>query len=144
MKTKQTNRSVFRLTWNSATANPSLRGHNSSSVFLSPLVQTAFLCRLQALKVPPEQQLPPRLNTGSGDTPTTYNSPGKTGICQNTSKSCAGGTYISSYCLGDSSIMCCPDASTFAPSPTTCKPPGNIGVCQSTSNSCAGAAYILG
>jgi len=43
----------------------------------------------------------PLSNTGSGDTPTTCKTPGKTGICQDTSKSCAGGTYISGYCPGD-------------------------------------------
>jgi len=86
----------------------------------------------------------PLSNTGSGDTPTTCKPPGKTGIRQDTSKSCAGGTYISGYCPGDNSIRCCPDASTSAPSPTTCKPPGKNGVCQSTSSSCAGGAYISG
>lgn len=86
----------------------------------------------------------PLSNMGSGDTPTTCKPPGKTGICQDISKSCAGGSYILGYCLGDTSIRCCPNASTSAPSSTTCKPLGKIGVCRSTSISCAGGAYILG
>jgi len=65
-------------------------------------------------------RITPTASPGSGDTPTTCKPPGKTGICQGTSKSCAGGTYISGYCPGDNSIRCCPDASTSAPSPTTC------------------------
>lgn len=86
----------------------------------------------------------PPSGTKSGDTPTTCKPPGKTGICQITSKPCAGGAYISGYCSGDASVQCCPNASTSAPSPTVCKPPGKTGVCQSTSSSCAGGTYISG
>ena len=46
---------------------------------------------------------------------TTCKPPGKTGVCQKTSKTCDGGAYISGYCPGDDSIKCCPDAT---PSPS--------------------------
>lgn len=45
MRTKQTNRSGFRLTSTPAMATPNLRGQNSSLISLSPLDQTAFLCQ---------------------------------------------------------------------------------------------------
>ena len=32
------------------------------------------------------------------------------GTCQNISLTCAGGSYVSGLCPGDSSIRCCPDA----------------------------------
>ena len=76
-------------------------------------------------------------------TPTTCKPPGKTGICQSTSKTCAGGAYISGYCPGDDSIKCCPDAAS-APTVTTCAPPGKTGVCQKTSETCAGGSYVSG
>lgn len=71
----------------------------------------------------------------------TCSPPGKTGVCQKTSETCAGGSYISGYCPGDDSIKCCPAAAT---APTTCAPPGKTGICQSTSETCAGGAYISG
>lgn len=78
----------------------------------------------------------------------TCKPPGKTGVCQKTSKTCDGGDYISGYCPGDSSIKCCPDApSTTSPDPptsTTCKPPGKTGICQNTSKTCDGGHYISG
>ncbi|KAI4102079.1 MAG: hypothetical protein L6R37_004586 [Teloschistes peruensis] len=89
----------------------------------------------------------PPSGTGSDTTPTTCKPPGKTGICQSTSKTCAGGAYMSGYCPGDDSIKCCPAASSSsapAPSPTTCAPPGKTGICQSASKTCAGGAYISG
>ena len=88
---------------------------------------------------------------GATTKPTTCSPPGKTGICQSTSKTCAGGSYISGYCPGDNSIKCCPDASTkptttetSSATPTTCKPPGKTGICQDTSTACSGGAYISG
>ncbi|KAL8839222.1 MAG: hypothetical protein Q9170_001828 [Blastenia crenularia] len=82
--------------------------------------------------------------------PTTCKPPGKTGICQDTSKTCAGGAYISGYCPGDSSVKCCPAAdetpstTTKPASSATCAPPGKTGICQDTSTTCAGGAYISG
>ncbi|KAL8646780.1 MAG: hypothetical protein Q9210_005935 [Variospora velana] len=88
----------------------------------------------------------------TGAPPANCKPPGKTGVCQSTSTTCAGGAYISGYCDGDETIRCCPHAESTAPTttkpsgatPTTCKPPGKTGVCQSTSLSCAGGSYITG
>lgn len=89
----------------------------------------------------------------SGAPPATCKPPGKTGVCQSTVKTCAGGAYISGYCDGDETIRCCPNAESTAPTTTkpsgatpttTCKPPGKTGVCQRTSLSCAGGTYIAG
>ncbi|KAI4170938.1 MAG: hypothetical protein LQ343_004596 [Gyalolechia ehrenbergii] len=85
--------------------------------------------------------------------PATCKPPGKTGICQATSKACAGGAYISGYCPGGESVKCCPDAdstpsTTASPpagaTPKTCTPPGKTGICQQTSVTCPGGAYISG
>ncbi|KAL9595556.1 MAG: hypothetical protein Q9219_006376 [cf. Caloplaca sp. 3 TL-2023] len=83
-------------------------------------------------------------STPSTPAPSTCSPPGKTGICQSTSKACAGGAYIAGYCPGDASIKCCPDASSSTTPPATCSPPGKTGICQSTSKACAGGAYIAG
>ncbi|KAL8722267.1 MAG: hypothetical protein Q9225_001214 [Loekoesia sp. 1 TL-2023] len=95
-----------------------------------------------SIKCCPDADSTPTSTKSSGATPTTCKPPGKTGICQKTSISCAGGAYISGYCPGDDSIKCCPDASDSAP--TTCKPPGKTGICQKTSQTCASGAYISG
>ena len=82
--------------------------------------------------------------------PKTCKPPGKTGICQKTSTTCAGGDYISGYCPGDDSIKCCPDATSTSTTkavsskPTTCNPPGKKGTCQKISKTCAGGSYISG
>lgn len=82
--------------------------------------------------------------------PTTCKPPGQTGICQKTSVSCSGGSYVPGYCPGAADIQCCPNAgsspTTVAPSatPTTCTPSGGRGICQNTSKTCAGGNYVSG
>ena len=86
---------------------------------------------------------PSPATSAAAATPTTCKPPGKTGICQKTSVSCAG-DYISGYCPGAANIQCCPDVASSPATPTTCKPPGKTGICQSTSTTCSGGDYISG
>ncbi len=91
---------------------------------------------------------------GATDAPATCKpAAGKTGVCQDISKACAGGAYVSGLCPGGNNIKCCPDAaSPPPPSPTTppasgatCKPPGKTGgICQDEILSCAGGSYVSG
>ncbi|KAI4199072.1 MAG: hypothetical protein LQ348_001939 [Seirophora lacunosa] len=128
--------------------NPKPSWSKSLLEFTQPLGNECFPLQIPGLG--PSDGTPTSSASGGGTTsapPTTCSPPGKKGVCQSTSKTCAGGAYIPGYCDGDESIRCCPNAEPTEPTtpkPTTCKPPGKTGICQSTTLSCAGGTYITG